>query len=113
MKRRSHEYQEAISEFFHDLDEISSEIAEIETKQMLRRAKKWRIPVPPRPFRDKEISDSWEWHDVHAMFYLKDTAISRIRKEVYQEWEMWSKPWLSWMAILISVTSLAVSVFKP
>jgi hypothetical protein len=113
LKHADEEYQYHLGEFFHELDMLRAEIGEIETAQMQRSASEWRVPIPARPFRKEEATDLWEWHDPHERYYLSENGLSRLRREVYQEWEMWSKPWLSWAAIAISLFSLAISVLKP
>lgn len=113
LKRNSNDYQIAVSDYFNTVDLVDAEIAKIETAQTLRRAEQWRIPIPQRPYKRDEDTDFWEWHAVHGRYYLTEEAMRRVRRDVYEEREMWLKPWLSWLAVLISVVSLAVSVLKP
>lgn len=112
LKFRSNEWQEVFSRFVHEVDTIGASIAQIETEQMIRRAERWRVPIPMRPYGSEESTEIWIWHAPHARHYLSNVALSKYRREVYQEWEMWSKPWLSWGAIIISVISLIVAVTK-
>lgn len=112
LRKRSDEYQKLLAEYSHFGDDTYAQISRIETAQAMRRARHWRVPVPQQPLGEDQESETWEWHSAHGRYYLTDTAISRLRREAYQEWEMWSKPWLSWGAILISVTSLVISVLR-
>lgn len=110
---RSEDYNGLVSEYFFDLDVLMAEIAHIETVKMIRRAGRWRIPVPQRPLRDDQEDEYWEWHSQLGRYYLSEKGASRLRREVYQESEMFWKPWLSWCAIAISIVSLGISVFRP
>ncbi|MBA1139374.1 hypothetical protein [Mesorhizobium neociceri] len=112
LKRNSQEYQIAVGDYFATIDIVDAEIAEIETAQTLRRAGQWRILTPQRPYKEDEDNDFWEWHGVHGRYYLTEEAMRRVRREVYEEREMRMKPWLTWLAVLISVISLAISVLK-
>lgn len=55
----------------------------------------------------------YQTYIVHGRYYLTEEATRRIRRDVYNEREMLMKPWLTWLAVLISVISLVVSVLKP
>jgi len=110
LRPRDQEYQHHVAEFFADLDCIRADIAELETKHMKQRATYWRVPIPQRPYKREEESEYWEWHDPHGAFYLSENGMKRLRREVHHDWEMWSKPWLSFMAVGISLLSLLISV---
>ncbi|TGQ12132.1 MULTISPECIES: hypothetical protein [unclassified Mesorhizobium] len=112
LKQNSDEYRIAVADYFASVDVVEARMAEIETAQTLRRAEKWRIPTPQRPYKEDEHTDFWQWHAVHGRYYVTDEAMRRVRREVYEEREMFLKPWLTWFAVLISVISLAVSALK-
>ncbi|MFI0843522.1 hypothetical protein [Mesorhizobium sp. IMUNJ 23232] len=111
LSKRSQEYRDAVNEGANEHYLMSAEIAEIETAQMLRKAARWRIHVPLRPTNEDD-TEMWEWNVIHGRHYLSEKAMMQIRRDAYQEFEMRSKPWLSWMAILISIISLVVSVLR-
>lgn len=114
LKTRSEAFQSAISEYGYEADLILSEIAEIETGQALRRAEKWRVPIPKRPFSEYgQDTDFWEWSSAHGRYYLTDFGLREVRKMVHDEREMMSRPVLSWAALGISVISLIVAALKP
>ena len=108
LKTNSDEYRAALGAYGNDLGLVIAQIRAIETEQMLRKTTRWRVPVPMRPYNMEE-TEYWEWHQLHGRYYLTDIGLSRLQREVYHEWEMWSKPWLSWTAIAISVVSLIVA----
>lgn len=113
LKAKSSEYQDMLSLFAHESEVVAARIGQIETDRTLRRAYRWRIPMPHRPYAEGEDSDFWQWNAFHGRYYLTDQAMSIIRKEAYQEWEMATKPWLSWGAIAISTAALIVAALKP
>lgn len=110
---RDDEHHTLVAEFFHEMDTINAAIAELETAQIKRRAAKWRIPIPKRPYKDDDADDFWEWHYVHGVAYISLKGMSQLRKEIYQEWEMWWKPWLTWVALGLSILSLVFAALKP
>ncbi|MBP1852724.1 hypothetical protein [Rhizobium halophytocola] len=113
LKPRDDLYQSRLGAYIHNVGTLEAAVAQIETAQMRRRAERWRIPLPPRPREEAYATDFWEWHDKHGKYYFSEKALSQIRRELYMEWEMWWKPWLSWLAIGISFLSLAIAIFKP
>jgi hypothetical protein len=113
MKPRSDEYQQLLSKFAHEANFLIARIKEIKTDRALRKAGYWEVAVPSRPFTGEPDTDVWEWDSDHDRYYLTDAALSTIRKETHQEWEMATKPLLSWGAIIISVAALIVSALKP
>lgn len=112
LQSSSEEFGRLLGDFSNSIDLVVAEISEIETGQMLRRVEQWKIPLEPRPYSDAS-TEAWEWNRIHGRHYLTPLAMSRIRREAYQEWEMMTKPYLAWAAIAISIVSLIVSVFKP
>lgn len=106
LKRNSNEYHELISELDNERRLLDAEIAEIETERMLRKAHFWRVPVPRYPMDDSEQDDNWRWHSVYGRYFLSVKALRDLRREIYQEREMWTRPYLSWTALVISVISL-------
>lgn len=113
LRPRDEDYQFRVGEFFAELDSVNAEIAEIETAQMKRRAGIWRIPIPGRPREDGAEDEFWTWHDVHGRYYISERGMRQLRRDIHEEWEMWWKPWLSWLALGVSLFSLAISIFKP
>ncbi|MGR9283961.1 hypothetical protein [Rhizobium johnstonii] len=112
LKPRDDAYQTHLADLFFERDLAFAEISEIETKRARRQADRWRVPLPTRPFKDDEQTEFWEWHAPHHRYYISDKGHSQLRREIYQEWEMWWKPWLSWVAVAISLLSLAISFLK-
>ncbi|TBB05136.1 hypothetical protein ELH55_01490 [Rhizobium ruizarguesonis] len=106
------DYQYRLADYFHQMETLTAAIAEIETNRVRRRADYWRVPMPLRPYKVGESDEFWEWHDPHQRYYISDKGHSQLRREIHQEWEMWSKPWLSMVAIGISSLSLAISLIK-
>jgi hypothetical protein len=113
MKTGSDEYRQTLAEFSNDASLIIAAMKQIQTDRMLDRASRWNVAYPSPPFGTDDDTDMWAWHPVHGRHYLTDEGLSHLRREVYREWEMWSRPWLSWGAIAISIVSLLVAIFKP
>jgi len=112
IKWGSDEFEKLGADYMHEVSTVLAGIAEIETARIVRKAHHWRVPVPTTPFGTEDDNDFWQWHKPHGRHYLSEQGMSALRREIYNEWEMWSKPWLSWGAITISVVSLAVALFK-
>lgn len=108
--KRSDEYQKFLSDIAFEDEGVQAEIAEIETRQMLRRAARWRVPIPLRPYKEDEGNEWWDLHRMHGTYYLTDRGLSHLRREAYQEWEMWTKPWLSIIAVAISMASFGLAL---
>jgi hypothetical protein len=112
LKSDTDEFRNAVFNYACEAGIIIAEIADIETHAMLRRCTYWRVPVPSRPYGDDNEHPYWEWHSEHGRYYLSDVGLKELRRGIHEEWEMWSKPWLSLTAIAISVFSLAVSLLR-
>ena len=112
LKPRDEQYQEHRANMFAEIDYTDASIAEIETKMIIRRSLRWKVPIPARPMKEGEPHDFWTWHEIHGRYYISDKGQSQLRREIHQEWEMWWKPWLSWVAIGISVISLGFSIIR-
>lgn len=112
MPHGSDEWRQTFAQFSNEAELLVSEIRAIETAQMLRRARRWKVALPAEPFGEDEETEYWGWYGAHRRHYLRDAGLSYLRREVYQEWEMWSKPWLSITAVGISLVSLAISLLK-
>ncbi|MBY5814304.1 hypothetical protein HFN60_01275 [Rhizobium leguminosarum] len=109
---RGEEYQNRLADYFTQMEIETAAIAKIETNRIRRRAENWRVPMPLRPYKPQETTEFWEWHAPHHCYYISDKGHSQLRREIHQEWEMWWKPWLSWLAVAISTVSLAISILK-
>ena len=112
LKRRSDEYEQLYWDHDTNRQLIESEIDQIETKNLIARAKSWGVPIPSRPSSESEENIYWYWCRVHGHFYLTDEGKALLRREAYAEMEMRFKPWVTWLALSISVVSLAVSLLK-
>lgn len=109
----SREWRSIHSQFENELSLIRANIGEIETRKTLRMAGKWDVPVPPPPYYSSDGHPYWSWHGVHARYYINEDGKAFVRREVYAERDMRSRPYLAWAAIAISVVSLAVAALKP
>lgn len=112
LRPRDEEYQYHVADVFSDMDIVQADIAELETKHLQQRASYWRVPIPQRPYKRQDDNDFWEWHDPHGRYYLSEMGMRYLRKEVHNEWEMWSKPWLSFFALGVSLLSLVISILR-
>ncbi len=111
--KQSEDYRQQIEVYYYELDTLLAGIAQLETRRMIHRAGRWRVPIPQKPRKKEQNDDFWEWHRLHGQYYLSEDGASKLRKEIFQESEMFWKPWLSWGAIAISIVSLAVVIFRP
>jgi hypothetical protein len=98
--------------FTNDRELTLAELDEIETKTLLRRAKKWNIPIPARPIMPTEENEYWNWCGPHYRHYLSAMGKTYLRREAFAEMEMYSKPWATWLALGVSGLSLLISVLK-
>ena len=74
MKRRSQEFQILLSEYSAEASFSQSRIEELETVQLVRRAIKWGVPIPTRPYQEeKEDDEFWE----RLIPFVQVYAISR------------------------------------
>lgn len=114
LKTKSEEFQKLLSEYGFEADIVMSEIEKLETEQMIERAERWKIPVPNRPYGSYEGKDDdfWKRNDLHGVYYLTNEAKQMIRRQVFEEREMLTKPILSWLALFISIISLIISLLK-
>jgi len=113
LAERGDEYQMIYSGFRNEMDLLNDEIDSVETRRAISEAVRWRVPVPARPAGYEDSNEFWQYSSITGRSYLTEAGLTHLRREVYKEWEMWSKPWLSWGAIAISVISLGFSLFKP
>lgn len=109
----SDEYGSRYAELAVQLDVIDWEIDRIETRRAVARAIYWQVPLPPRPFKRSDEDEFWLSSSIDGKHYLTEHGKAHLRREIHREWEMWSKPWLSWGAVAISIVSLAVAALKP
>ncbi|TXH81188.1 MAG: hypothetical protein E6Q77_08645 [Rhizobium sp.] len=115
LKHGSEEWERAYAGYDFQCDTIRADIDEIETAALIRRAREWGVPIPPRPFWSEEPvydDEYWDWSRIHGKYYLSAKGKALLRREAYAEMEMFYKPWLSWAALLISIVSLMFSVLK-
>ena len=101
------------SYWFAEYSVIQADIAKVETDRAIKRAGQWEVPFPQKPYGTDEDTEHWKWHPVHATHYLSDEGKMRLRREVYLEMDIRSRPLLTWAALIISVVSLAVSALAP
>lgn len=115
LKTKSDEFQSLFADFGANADFIISEIEQLETQQMLEKAEYWSIAIPQRPYGSSDGMDThfWKKNYTHHTYYLTDEGKQIIRRQVFEEREMMTKPILSWAAIVIAIISLIVAVFKP
>lgn len=111
--KREFGYRSAYYDFRHEADTIQAAIDQLETKRSIRRAIRWRVPVPSRPANDEADDGYWQWSVPHQCFYLSDTGKTHLRREIALEAELLFRPVLSWGAVCISLLALIVSVLKP
>ncbi|AVA21591.1 hypothetical protein [Rhizobium sp. NXC24] len=115
LRRGSDEWQHAYADYDNQRELLDAEIDQIETQNHIRRARAWSVPIPSRPISEDPVYDDkyWIWSRVHGTYYLTDEGKALLRRETYAEIEMRYKPWTTWVAVGISIISLAISIFKP
>ncbi|UXT56948.1 hypothetical protein FY134_04500 [Agrobacterium fabrum] len=111
-RRGSDEAEHLYWNYRNDIDLAEASLDELETAAALKRARKWGVPVPHRPNSEEDENDTWNWSSVHFRHYLSTEGKARLRRQCYAEVEMFYKPWATWLAVGISVLSLAISIFK-
>lgn len=99
-------------DFRFDIDQIDAQIDQIESKKMLRRARKWGLPIPPKPNEYQQENEFWVWSDPHFEHYLSPEGKKILRRECFTEMEMFYKPWATWLAVGVSFLSLLISLLR-
>jgi hypothetical protein len=114
LRRGAEGWDEVYGDFDANSESIHADIDEIETRNHIRRAKAWAVPIPHRPISQEPVYGDkyWVWCRVHGRYYLNDEGKALLRREANVEMEMFYKPWLSWAALGMSVISLTISVLK-
>jgi hypothetical protein len=114
LRRGTDAWDRAYFDYDTHTEFVYAQIDEIETRNAIRRAKAWRVPIPQRPISEEPVYDDqyWSWSNPHGRYYLTDKGKLLLRREANIEMEMFFKPWLSWAAVAISVISLTISVLK-
>ncbi|WP_172746536.1 hypothetical protein [Neorhizobium sp. T25_13] len=113
LNRRSEEYESLDGDHQNAVALLSAEIGRLETLDLLRRAYRWRAPVPGHPVLPETENEHWAWNRVIGGYHLTTKGMREVRHAVAAEVDLYYKPWLSWAAIAISFLALIVSVFKP
>ncbi|MER9028192.1 hypothetical protein [Mesorhizobium sp. M0674] len=86
-------------------------IDQIETRRRLRLARRYGVPVPLRP--DVAVdSEYWDWELGLYEHTLSTKGHYLLRREIAAERELVFKPWLSWVAIILSFLSLIIAAAK-
>lgn len=104
--------RQVAAKYYHERATASATISQIETHRAIIRAGRWQVPLPSKPTSTDEDNEFWHWDSMHREFYLTDAGIAHLRREVFLERDLRTKPWLSWAAIAISLVSLIVVIFK-
>lgn len=112
LRRDSDAYQELYMSAENERELAEAEISDIETENAIRRARAWGVPIPPVPYQEDVGDQYWYWCRVHGRFYLNDNGTALLRRESYAEMEMRFKPWLTWLALIMSGISLMYSLWK-
>lgn len=112
-KPGSEEGRKQYWDHFNERDLLEAELDELESGRSIERALYWGVPVPPRPDKQMQINDHWDWSTVHYRHYLNDKGKMVLRRECAIEIEMYYKPWATWIAVIISFVALLVAVLKP
>lgn len=111
LKLGSADYNRLVDEYYHDHQLASADLDELESDHLLRRARRWGVPIRTRP-EHGEDNEEWDWSAMHRRHYLSAQGKSRIRRECFNEMEMFYKPWTTWLAVVISIISLVISIFR-
>lgn len=77
----------------------------LRTKQAIRRAIKYGVPIPKR----NDESDFWNISSMRPD-HLTDHGFMHIRREIAIEVDIQQKPWLNWLAVAVSFLSFGVAV---
>lgn len=112
-ERNSDDYQKAMSDLAFESEAAHLEKDVIYTKRLLRLAYRWRIPVPSQPYKPENGDETWEWNNTYGRYRLSMDAQKNLRRQIYEERQMFITPWTSIVALTISIISLAVSALRP
>jgi seryl-tRNA synthetase len=107
-KPNTREYSIAYNDLIVDLSELEDELETIQTRRRVWLAAKYGVPVPDRPYGDHE-SDYWERSRLGSLI-LSEKGHLLLRREIAIEREIAWKPWLSGVALGVSLLSLLVSI---
>ncbi|PVB60801.1 hypothetical protein [Labrenzia sp. 011] len=101
------DYRSILSEYHHEVGLPRQLIDEIETRQRVRSAQKYQIPIPKKP-EVGEDSEYWE-SSMFGDHVLTLEGHRKLRHDIAAERELVQKPVLSWIAVSVSLFSLLLS----
>jgi hypothetical protein len=72
LRRGTEAWDSAYFEYDTHREVVYAQIDEIETRNAIRRAKAWRVPIPQRPISEEPVYDDqhWSWSNPHGRYYL-------------------------------------------
>ena len=96
--------QEVFGEWSHVAGEIEEELEEIFTKRLVKKARRWYVPIPPHPYgRDTYEDENWERGHATGIWYLKPEGVSKVRNLMREE-KKWRRDYLiGWVGPLIGL----------
>lgn len=109
---QSEEFEALHQSYRAENDVLSAGVRSIQTMIAIERALRWRTELPPRPELPDLDNEHWGWNTVVGGYHLTSAGMREIRHAVAFEVELFYKPWLSWIALAVSVFSLIVSLAK-
>ena len=95
------------ADFPFEYFEIYEEIRDIKTQKLLRKVRKYEIPVPSRT--DKRGQDYWEAGQ-YGTYYLTEEGYHRIRKDVREEKKSRRDDFFLWWLPLFSLIGMLLSI---
>ena len=98
-KRREHdEYDSLVSEYLFEVDNFEDEIRKLESRFLIRQARRYLIPVPPA-----EEGESWEKSERSGRLRLKLEAMRELRMAIHDEPRQRLEPVKLWIPLLTGV----------
>jgi hypothetical protein len=103
-----YEMQQIFAEAHSEYYVYSDQIEVIRTKRLVRKAIRYEVPIPGQHKDNDHVY--WERASGTGVKYLTVEGSMQVRREIATEIDILQKPWLNWLAIVISVVGLAIAV---
>jgi hypothetical protein len=103
-------YQELLGHLLVDHNLIVEPVLYRRTVRLMRKARRWLVPVPARPSVDEDEKEFWRQDQTGRFWYLKPEAELEIRKAVRKEWLQFTSFWITtffgFLGLLIGLVSV-------
>jgi len=96
-----------------DINVLNLRIQIRHTAKRIRQAAIHGVPIPSKP-QNGTGNKYWDYAvvDQESFYVLTPIGHRRIKREIMNDWDLWSRPIIAWTALVISVISLIFTLTK-